>query len=251
MPTIHLQVCAGLANRIRALVSGLCLSEYLSIPLVIHWFPRSPECACRFQTVLDPESLLKGVTVVPEDLWDARSVQSPEDWQTVYESWDRQSDLLLKSHGVFYKSDSFEKHLCALKPSPSVRILLDKRTANIPWGKAVGVHIRRTDNTHSIKGSPTEVFFKAMRDMSDSFFVVATDDTKVKEQIEKEFERRCLFPASVLTRRSEEGMIHSAVDFFALSKCTKILGSYYSSFGDFAARYGNIPLTIVKDSSER
>ena len=218
------------------------------MPLVIHWFPRSPECACRFQSVFDPESLPKTVKVVPEDLWTSQSVQSPEEWETVYTSWDKQSDLNIKSHGVFYKSERFETHLRALQPSSVVRDLLKQRTANVPWETAVGVHIRRTDNTRAIEGSPTELFLRSMRDLPTTFFVVATDDKDLREQIAKEFQGRCLFPALVLSRRSEQGMIHSAVDFFALSKCTKILGSYYSSFGDFASRYGQIPLTIVKET---
>ena len=246
MPTIHLQVCAGFANRIRALISGICLAEDLKLPLVIHWYPKSPECVCRFQSVVDPESLPKTVKVVPEDLWAAKSVQSPEDWSTLDESWDRKTDLNIKSHGIFYKSENFLKHLRAVRPSPFVKETFLRRTANVPWENAIGIHIRRTDNEKSIEGSPTEAFLNHMRELPDSFFVVATDDLKVRESIEKEFLGRCVFPAVVLSRKSEEGMVHGVVDFFALSKCTKIIGSYYSSFSDIASRYGDIPLTIAR-----
>lgn len=245
MPTIRLQVCAGFANRIRALVAGICLAEDLGLPLVVHWFPRSPECVCKFQTVLDPESLPKTVKVVPEDLWGCKAVQSVDEWESVNQTWDRTSDLVLKSHGVFYTSDSFLKHLQALRPSRFVKDTFQRRTSSVPWETAVGVHIRRTDNQKSIEGSPLTAFLQAMRNMPDAFFIVATDDVAVKQEIEKEFLGRCLFPAVVLSRKSEEGMVHSAVDFFALAKCTKILGSYYSSFSDFASRYGSIPLRIA------
>ncbi len=246
MPTIHLQVCAGLANRIRALVSGICLAEDFNMPLIVHWFPRSSECVCKFQTVLDPESLPKTVKVVPEDTWGATTVQSPDDWIVAEAAWDKTKDLVLKSYGVFYKSENFLMHLRALKPSPLVRDMLQRRTVNVPWESAVGIHIRRTDNEKSIQYSPLEAFLTRMRKMPDAYFVVATDDLSVKQEIEKEFVGRCLFPALILSRRSEQGMVDSAVDFFALAKCTQIIGSYYSSFSDFASRYGAIPLTVAR-----
>ena len=104
MPTLHLQVCAGFANRVRAMVSGICLAETLNMPLVVHWFPKSPECACRFSSVLDPESLPKTVKIVPEDIYQAYDVQTLDDWNRVNFNWDKKSDLFMKSHGIFFLS---------------------------------------------------------------------------------------------------------------------------------------------------
>jgi hypothetical protein len=246
MPTLHLQVCAGFANRVRSLVSGICLAESLQIPLVIHWFPKSPECACRFASVLDPESLPKTVKVVPEDLYMASEVLSQEDWARKHYHWDKTSDLSIKSHGIFFWNDRYEFHLRNLKPSPLVKDFLLRRTASVPWSTAIGVHIRRGDNTKSIAGSPLESFLQRMRETPDAFFVVATDDTNVKEAIEQEFLGQCIFPATSLSRRTEEGMVHGVADFFALTKCTQILGSTASSFSEMAARYGGSKFTIVK-----
>jgi hypothetical protein len=245
MPTIHLQVCAGFANRLRALVSGICLSEDLGMPLVIHWFPMSPECACRFGSVLDAESLPKTVKVVPEDIFQAKEVNSLEAWTPVFQSWDQKSDLYLKSYSIFYTNDNYEKHLRSIKPSSYVKEFLNRRTSMVYWSKTIGVHIRRGDNKKSIEHSPLESFLIKMREAKDSFFVVATDDNQVKERIMIEFGDRCVFPATALSRRTEEGMIHGVADFFALTKCTEIWGSYWSSFSDIAAKCGSIPLTIV------
>jgi hypothetical protein len=245
MPTLHVQVCAGFANRVRALVSAICLAEDLQIPLVLHWFPMSPECACRFSAVLDAESLPKTCKVVPEDLYQAIEVQSSDTWDLLYRRWDQKSDLYLKSYGKFYANAKWEAHLRALKPTRLVKEFLQRRCNDVPWEKAIGVHIRRGDNKKSIEGSPLENFLQKMRENKEAFYVVATDDTKVKEQIISEFGDRCIFPAVTLSRKTEEGMMNGVADFFALAKCVEVWGSYWSSFSEIASVYGNIGLTIV------
>lgn len=245
MPTLHLQVCAGFANRVRSMVSGICFAEEYGLQLVIHWFPKSPECACRFATVIDPESLPKTVKVAPEDLFQANEVLSRDICERLTNFWDKKSDLYWKSHGVFYSNENWEKHLRNLRPSPQVKEFLQRRCRGVDWFTAVGVHIRRTDNKKSIEGSPLEGFLMKMRETPQAFFVVATDDKEVKETIEQEFLGRCLFPALVLSRRTEEGMMQGVADFFAISKCTQILGSTASSFSEIAAKYGNIKLSII------
>ena len=54
-----------------------------------------------------------------------------------------------------------------------------------------------------------------------------------------------------LSRGDRGGIIDAAVDFYALSRCGSIFGSYWSSFSDIAAEYGNCPLTILKEESYR
>ena len=248
MPTIHLQVCAGFANRVRALISGICLAEDVQMPLVVHWFPKSPECACRFASVLDPESLPKTVKIVPEDTFMAPEVLTREDWDTLYSKWDTKSDLYMKSYGIFYKNSHWNDHLHRLRPGPYVKQFLERRTEGVDWSKAIGVHIRRTDNKKSIEASPLTAFLKRMRDAKDAFFVIATDDMAVRNNLETEFGDRCIFPAIVLSRRTEEGMIQGVADFFALSKCSKLWGSAWSSFTDLAALYSNCQVDLVTET---
>ena len=205
----------------------------------------SPECACRFGAVLDAETLPKTCKVVPEDLYQAVEVQNRETWDLIYRRWDQTSDLYLKSYAKFYTNEKWETHFRALKPTRLVKEFLERRCAIVPWEKAIGVHIRRGDNKKSIEGSPLENFLQKMRENQEAFYVIATDDTKVKQQIVNEFGDRCVFPAITLSRKTEEGMIHGVADFFALTKCTELWGSYWSSFSEMASVYGNIALTIV------
>lgn len=245
MPTLHLQVCAGFANRLRALVSGICFAEDYNVQLVIHWFPMSPECFCRFQSVLDPESLPKTCKVTTEDLYMAKEVITVEDYKRAIMNWDKKSDLHWKSYSIFYKNDHWDYHIRNLRPSRSVKEFLDRRCNQVDWSKTIGVHIRRTDNKKSILGSPLESFLKKMEEDKSSSYVVATDDQKVREELISKFGDRCVFPALVYTRKTEEGMVQGVADFFALTKCTEIWGSYASSYSEMAAKYGDISLTIA------
>jgi hypothetical protein len=245
MPTLHLQVCAGFANRVRSMISGLCFAEDHNLQLVIHWFPKSPECACRFSSVLDPESLPKTVKIVPEDLYMATEVLSREACDDAYARWDTKSDLTWKSHGIFYRNDRWETHLRALLPSRLVKEHVERRCQSVPWERAIGVHIRRGDNTKSIEGSPLGSFRQKMRAEKDAFFVVCTDDASTKEALMIEFGDRCVFPAVILSRKTDEGMIQGVADFFALAKCFQVWGSVASSFSEIAAIYGQVQLTLV------
>jgi hypothetical protein len=222
------------------MVSGICVAKHLKVPFVIHWYPRSVECICRFESVLDPKCLPNNVQVVSEELFQAEEVLSYDHMVKLLYTWNRQTDLNIKSYGIFYSDDTWDSVLQSLVPSLSVRKIIEEK--RVDWSKAIGIHIRRTDNQKSIEGSPTEWFLEKMRADKESFYVIATDDKKLRTELQDEFGERCLFPASVLSRRSEEGMIHGVVDFFALSKCSKIWGSVGSSFSEIAARYGSIEL---------
>lgn len=227
------------------MISGICFAEDYNLQLVIHWFPMSPECFCRFQSVLDPESLPKTCKVTTEDLYMAKEVLSDHDLVNALMSWDRKSDLYWKSYGIFYWTAAWNTHLRNVRPSRSVKEFLDRRCVGVDWFTAVGVHIRRTDNKKAIAGSPLESFLTHMKNKKGAFFIVATDDKDVKQLVEQTFLGECRFPAMLLTRRTEEGMIQGVADFFALTKCSKIIGSTASSFTDLAALYGNLPLEIA------
>ena len=244
MPVLHLQVCAGFANRVRALVAGLCAAEELKIPLVIHW-PPGPDCACKALSVLDGESLPKTVKVVSEELYKPTEVLSQDDWEKLLSEWNETSDLTIKSYGIFCATDTYDEHLRRLRPSARVKEMLGRRCGSVGWSTAIGVHIRRTDNLKSILGSPLESFLESMRKETECQFVLATDDVSVRQELVNEFGPRIFTPALVLSRKTEEGMVHAVVDFFALSKCSKILGSVGSSFSEIAARYGACTLELV------
>jgi hypothetical protein len=52
----------------------------------------------------------------------------------------------------------------------------------------------------------------------------------------------------VLDRHSQEGMVGAIEDFVSLSACSKIIGSYWSSFSELTASYGNKELVVARSN---
>ena len=117
----------------------------------------------------------------------------------------------------------------------------------------IGIHIRRTDNIASIENSPLELFMKNMdREMDENngncIFFIASDDSESKSLLLKRYGSKHIFTRTgiELSRAEQNGIRDAYIDLLCLSKCSKIYGSYWSSFGRCAAHIGNIPLIICK-----
>lgn len=251
--TLVLQVCAGMANRLRALVSGICLAEDLKKKLHVIWPANEPSCMARFSDLFDPASLPAWVKVDLGPLeGDHVMVLSPEDMTNYINS---SSTTPIKSYGWFHQTDlpRFYARFMALRPAYSVQHELAKlaplkhRPEHL-----VGVHIRRGDHEKSKQVSTLDVFIQAMNNQpASTHFLVATDSSKERQELIKIFgQERLTFPANALSRMTLRGMQDALLDFLALSQTDKILGSYASSFSEMAAIYGRIPLIVVKNDSQ-
>ena len=249
MPTglLRVQVCAGLANRIRALVSGICLAEDLDRNLVLHWPSQEPSCCARFEVLFDEHSLPPFVTVTSEYMEKPTMVLQPDECQSYLDKMLGKGPLEIKSYGQFYRpnNEQFLRHLRYLKPADHIRKEIEQRLASTNMLDTVGVHIRRGDNKKSREQSPMSAFCARLSFEKATTLLVATDDENVRETLRIYFPGRCLFPSCVLNRNTEEGMIEAAIDFFALARCSKIIGSVGSSFSDYAAEYGGCPLVLA------
>jgi len=231
---IYLQVCAGLANRLRATVSGLCAAEDLSKNIIISW-PKEHAFGATWEDIFEPEAW---ATTVP--LAYSRICLSLADW----EKEKQKPSIVIKSYGQFYRScDRWINYLRSFRPK---RAYLDRVKELFGAVKPVGVHIRRTDNLRSILNSPTTSFFDAMDAMPHRTFFVATDDPKEYETMVTRYPGRIIERAPIFRRDTLEGIEDAFVDFLALSQCTEILGSSASSFSEIAAVYGDIPLKIIQ-----
>lgn len=154
----------------------------------------------------------------------------------------------IRSWEAFCLMQTFHNELFVLHDFDILKEELQKISQN-----TVGVHIRRTDNIWSVDNSPLELFEKAMKkeikQNSDTNFYLCSDDEVTKAYIQTgEWKGKVKMPSGVLSRGSEEGIIQAACEMFALSKTRKILGSYWSSFGEVAARLGNIEIEICTTS---
>lgn len=114
----------------------------------------------------------------------------------------------------------------------------------------VGVQIRRTDHVGSIKHSLTAHFEKKIDGLIKANpqikFFLATDDKNEERHFIKKYGDKILVQKDkIWDRSSKEGMQAAVIDFICLASCEYILGSYNSTFGEMAAKYGNIEEIIV------
>jgi hypothetical protein len=266
-PPLEFKACAGFGNRLRALVSAMCAAENIvplnddgsrPLSLVVSWPPETDIHTAPFDFIFDMGSLPSWIKIEDSRLpahsgWDnCKQVLSQEEWDFVLLRAGQNRPIRIKSHGHFYKNDTkrWLRHLRSLKPTGMVNGMIDDIYALTPTGTSqiVGVHIRRGDNEKATSESPSELFWEAMEKYSSStVFYLATDSMDVRNEAIERFPNRILFASnSLLSRNDPIGCRDAVVDFFCLSRCSEIIGSYYSSFSEMAAMYGEVPLRILR-----
>ena len=149
----------------------------------------------------------------------------------------------------FYPKETFHNEIFQIKNQLRLKQELSKIDAN-----TVGVHIRRTDNVWSIENSPLELFELKMKQEinlnSKANFYLCSDDDEVKHFFQNNYWQDIVkMPNGQISRDSEDGIIQAACEMYALANTQKIIGSYWSSFGEIAARLGNIDIEICVKKS--
>lgn len=112
------------------------------------------------------------------------------------------------------------------------------------------LQIRRTDNVNSIANSPIEAFEKIaarlIRENVESRIFLATDDEPTKERF------RALHPDNIIcnkaaaSRNTKSGIVDAAAELYIMASTCHIYGSYWSSYSEIASLLGGVPLTVVK-----
>lgn len=136
-------------------------------------------------------------------------------------------------------------------PVKSLQLKIDEICRK--YYQTIGVHIRRTDNTHAIENSPVELFVDIMgKEISrndDVTFFLSTDDIQVENNLISLFGKRIIRRDKSMNRITIEGIQDAVIDMYCLSKTDLIYGSYWTSFGEVSARIGNIKfIPVVKDT---
>lgn len=235
METLTVTVIAGLANRIRALVSTLAIGREMRIPTTIVWTP-SAACQIAFDDLFVPLPNVQREPIA------GRPMSCPTAAQFL--RLPKSTHTHIVSYAQFYRSPQLPSILRELKPRPEY---LEAVAALFGERCVVGVQIRRTDNTLAIQHSPTEAFLQAMAAYpASTHFFLATDSASEKTRLRDAYGDRLLTFDAPLNRDTAEGMKAGFIDFLALSRCTEILASYHSSFSEQAAEFGGIPRKVVR-----
>jgi hypothetical protein len=233
MPHIFLQVCAGLANRLRATVSGIRAAEELGCGITISW-PKEAVFGATWTDLFEAD-LAPWIQFTDEPIKGARMCLTAEDFAKV----SQQENILIKSYGCFQPIDA--KWLGWLRNFKPLAQFVPKFAE-----KPVGIHIRRTDNVTSCLSSPTPAFFAAMNSFPPTTqFFLATDDPGERKALMDSYPGRVTTLSTTCYHRDlKEGIEQGFREFLGLAACSEILGSVGSSFSELAAAYGGVPLRL-------
>ena len=268
---LTITVLGGLCNRLRVLLSALSIAQQCHVEVNVEW-EENAECQARFEDLFVP--IDSGRFHVREMHWWARpsrrkNLHLPRllrycmgytfqrDGYVPSSLTDLQG-IALKHKRAFISSgcqlaDYPLECMHRIKPVAELQGRIDHICQHFTKD-TVGVHIRRTDNAKSIEGSPIESFLQAMaqevKAHPQATFFLATDDTAVKEMLCKRFPKRIFTQSEPASRNTLDGMRNAVVDLWCLSRTSRMIGSYWSSFTDAAAELGQIPLTIANRSMQ-
>jgi len=228
---------AGLGNRLMALTSALAIGREMGIPVKIIWTP-SYECRIGFDDLFEP--LPNVQRSIANDAGPPIMCKNDAEFSALPKT--RHMHILTYIH--FYRSPQLGSILRELKPRQEYVEIVKKLFGD---KTVVGVQIRRTDNQQAIKHSPTEAFLTAMATYpATTHFFLATDSEFEKVRLRDVYGSRILTFDAPLNRNTMEGMRAAFVDFLALSRCSEILASYYSSYSEKASEFGAVPMRVIK-----
>ena len=142
----------------------------------------------------------------------------------------------------------YQEGISSFTPVPTIREKVQNYSKKFDE-KTVGIHIRRTDHTSSIRNSPNNLFERKIEeylreDPSVNFFI-ATDDPLIEEHFKNRYPNKILSYLKTYGRDSSQGIIDALVELQLLSKTSVIFGSYWSSYSEMASRIGKITLHIL------
>ncbi len=266
----------GLANRMRAMASGLALVRSINSEL-IHYrvvWRENADLRASFSDLLDPEPWASLAEIIHPGALAYSAMYEPPRRRNLYLSAPFQAlcggalfdggklssyrsipqslvhlvssrkETLIGSGCVFYPFDDSELRTL-FKPSARVEVVCQEWTSRFT-ANTLGVHIRRTDNAMSIKHSPTDLFVDEIAKWMESHgsqarVFLATDDEPTKAELTYRFGQQLITNTREASRTTLEGMVDGAAEMFALSRCASIIGSHYSSYSEMAAAIGSVP----------
>lgn len=268
MNTLTLVPQGGLCNRLRAILSALSLVEEqrLDADIRVGWSADS-ECAARFDQLFLPLDS-PHLQIASRRWYDRPITRQNLHWPALVRrgkyaaqfsntppAVDLLQRLLQPGCGPVYVStgiafcDYSPRYIRSLRLQAHLQHEVE-RLSNAFDAHTIGVHIRRTDHTTAIAESPDHLFEEALHDAinadPDARFFIATDDTALKTRLAARFPGRITSQDCRGTRSDLRGMEEAVVDLWTLARCSRIIGSYWSSFSDTAAELGGIPLTVIR-----
>ncbi len=258
----------GLANRLRGIASAKILADHTGRRLLLNWEPSKNECNISWEDLfvnqleryhLPFSSFQKGVNLYDDTgshdfYWDAPQLLAQNKSDVVAMRTFRNFRPKGMTEEDFRHAKS--RFYNSLVPISAVDGVVSKmRERHFKDNDVIGVHIRRTDyysymvkNLSSI--APTGLFVKTMRDIlrtnPKTKFFLATDDKNEEQLVGNNLKDAVIVYGKKAARRSTvEGIQDALIDWLLLSKTSRIIGSYRSSFNEEASIVKMIKLETI------
>lgn len=264
----------GLCNRMRVVNSAVALHNLSGSEVEVFW-TKNHLLNCSFSKLFKPldhvkireEPIKKRVLILPPHklkgkdkliaklykVLKYKNIFYKNDFRGEFNkrNTERLIRVVRKKESAYIESDhSFMEYNNYLHPVEEVQCRVDYFSAQFNNYNTIGLHIRRTDHKISKNKSTDEAFFKIidkeLANNSQSLFYLATDDPDLKDKLKIRYDHNIYTRDIPLERNSEDGIIEAYVELLLLSKTTKIIGSFFSSYSETAAELGNIPLEIAE-----
>lgn len=282
MTKIIINPVAGLANRMRALASGVALAKETNSDYQVIWSV-DHGLAARFDDIFLLPDELRGRIVYPSRFSYLVKYQTPSiknlfisslslkrfsriyiqgrpsfnerfyESKTPFLSVFKQelSTVFIQSYSIFHPySDDFYRSMFRLNDEIQARVDETKKELGDSY---VGLHIRRTDSTLSINHSPDSLFIaeieRILKEDPSTTFYLATDSEPTKLKFQNLFgPDKIIFNQHPASRSTLAGIKDAAAELYLLAGSNRIIGTCYSSYSEAASVIGDIPLIKLSNS---
>ncbi len=280
-PGIYIKPIGGLCNRMRAIDSAISLSKKTNSDLHIIWDMNS-ELNCRFEDLWTIPPSIKTLTSINRKTKIGKLIQKfyrkkiGGFIQNLYFRYFLgHFDLVLtysqmeSYHQKNYTDCNFEEMVANKRvlittlnrfytsthpfdpfvPVDHLQKIINAQVGN--FSNVIGVHIRRTDNQNAKAYSSTAKFIELMKaevqNNRNVMFFVATDSPWEAENLKKIFPNRIItYEKKSLDRNDSSAIQDALIDLYCLSRCRKLIGSYWSSFSGIAHQINEIEYVVAK-----
>ncbi len=257
---------AGLANRMRAIASGVFIAKELQCDAEIYW-KKTSDCHAVFADLFMPVDSgsvhmidVEGFSFFMDPPSKRNGGMPPLLRRAIYakeiNNFNRKDGDIFEripSKGSVYLSSchSMSEHYPLTElfvPVVEIQARIDQVKRQIS-GQTIGIHIRRNDNLKSIAKTGVDDFKRRIDAELEKNrlvnFYLATDSMRVKDELKSAYGNKIITYEASLRRDTTEGMKDAVVDLWSLSSTVCIIGSYYSSYSELAAEMGNGKLIII------
>ncbi|CAM2712861.1 unnamed protein product [Rotaria socialis] len=266
MLVVHVQY--GLGNRLRAMASGMAISNRTGRHFRLIWQP-DEHCNVRFQELFSNEI----------DVWD--EFESNETSGANFERYNYMESKIGGVNGQIIETDTmnhiyvktaYKLNHPEVKPKIMRQVLSELRlqphiTAMVDFlskKSFIGVHIRNADPRKEIPGISDHAYSdsewkrleswrqstnisifedeinRILEKNSQQYFFLSADSEKTINAMRNLFKERILFLENhACNNRSRQCMFFAAADLWILSSASEILGSPYSAFSEVAGLFRN------------